>query len=257
MDAETKRRYAGRVQRLVLAALLVTGIAMLAPGREVTTEAAEPSIVVDMAPGVAGVQSSTSYPADTLEITANVVAQDVSGIGAFEFGLAIPFGLQFASWAPGPLLGSTGRVPSCLQTPRVPEGRVYIACTTAGPAPAGASGSGVLASLRFRVLVPLDVCLEFFLVDTANVEGDPHSPANQGGCAAVTAAAPTASPTPSLVGDVDGDCRVSVMDFTRIASRFAFRFGSLLYVPAYDLNHNGSIDIFDLQIAAGQFGQHC
>jgi hypothetical protein len=242
----------------MLAALLVVGIAMLALGREVTSEAAEPSIFVDMAPAAPGVQSSTSYPADTIEITVNVVAQDVSGIGAFEFGLAIPFGLQLASYAPGPLLGSTGRVPSCLQTPKNPEGRVYIACATAGPAPAGASGSGVLASLRFRVLVPLDVCLEFFLVDIANIAGDPQSPANQGGCAAVTAAAsPTGSPTPVLIGDVDGDCRVSVMDFTRIASRFAFRVGSLLYVPAYDLNHNGAIDIFDLQIAAGHFGQHC
>ena len=28
-----------------------------------------------------------------------------------------------------------------------------------------------------------------------------------------------------------------------------------MYVPAYDLNHNGTIDIFDLQLAVGHFGQ--
>jgi hypothetical protein len=257
MDAGTKRRYAGRTQCLLLAALLVAGIAATVLGREATSEAAEPSIVVDMAPGTPGVQSSTSYSADTLEITVNVVAQDVSSIGAFEFGLAIPFGLQFASYAPGPLLGSTGRVPSCLLTPKNPEGRAYIACATAGPTPAGASGTGVLATLRFRVLVPLDVCLHFFLVDVANIEGIPQSTSDQGGCATVVTA-PAPSPTvPRLTGDVDGDCIVTVMDFTLIARRFGYSFGSLLYVPAYDLNHNGSIDIFDLQLAAGHFTQHC
>ena len=248
----------GRMQCLLLAALLGASIAAAgSSAAESSGEAAEPSVVVDMAPGAPGVQSSTSYPADTLEITVNVVAQDVSGIGAFEFGLAIPFGLQFASYAPGPLLGSTGRVPSCLQTPKNPEGRVYIACATAGPAPAGASGTGVLASLRFRVLVPLDVCLQFVLVDVANIEGIPQSTSDQGGCATV-AAAPAPSPTvASLIGDVDGDCIVTVMDFTLIARRFGHSFGSLLYVSAYDLNHNGSIDIFDLQLAAGHFTQHC
>lgn len=259
VEAMTNRRCGARAgQSVLLVALVVASVALLGVGREGRAEAAGPSIAVDMAPAAPGVQSSTNYPADATEITVNVVAQDVSGIGAFEFGLVIPFGLQFASWAPGPLLGSTGRVPSCLQTPKNPEGRVYIACATAGPVPTGASGSGLLASLRLRVLVPLDVCLEFFLADIANIAGDPQSPANQGGCAAVTAAvSPTASPTLSLVGDVDGDCRVSVMDFTRIGSRFGYSFGSLLYVPTYDLNHNGSIDIFDLQIAASHFTQHC
>ena len=245
-------------QCLLLVALLVVGIAALAAGPR---SHGRSSGAFDRRRYGAGQLRACSprpvTPADSLEITVNVVAQDVSSIGAFEFGLAIPFGLQFASYAPGPLLGSTGRVPSCLQTPKNPEGRVYIACATAGPAPAGASGTGVLASLRFRVLVPLDVCLQFVLVDVANIEGIPQSTSDQGGCATV-AAAPAPSPTvASLMGDVDGDCIVTVMDFTLIARRFGHSFGSLLYVSAYDLNHNGSIDIFDLQLAAGHFTQHC
>ena len=65
------------------------------------------------------------------------------------------------------------------------------------------------------------------------------------------------SASTTLVGDVDGDCRVSVLDLTLIAAGFGYSFGSLLYIPAYDLNHNGAIDIFDIALAGAHFGQHC
>jgi Dockerin type I domain len=61
----------------------------------------------------------------------------------------------------------------------------------------------------------------------------------------------------ALVGDVDGDCRVSVLDLSLIAADFGYSFGSLRYIPAYDINSDGTIDIFDIQRAVAHFGEHC
>lgn len=61
----------------------------------------------------------------------------------------------------------------------------------------------------------------------------------------------------TLVGDVDGDCRVSVLDLTLIAADFGYSFGSLRYIPAYDIDHDGTINIFDIQRVAAHFGEHC
>ena len=64
------------------------------------------------------------------------------------------------------------------------------------------------------------------------------------------------SPT-GLIGDVDGDCRVSIIDLTRIAGRFVASRGSPRFDPAYDLNGNGAIDVQDITLAALRFLQHC
>lgn len=65
------------------------------------------------------------------------------------------------------------------------------------------------------------------------------------------------SASASLPGDVNGDCRVTISDLGIVASRFGVGRGSLLYSPAYDLNHSGTIDIGDIQFVAARFGQHC
>lgn len=75
------------------------------------------------------------------------------------------------------------------------------------------------------------------------------------GFASHALAANSASTT--LVGDVDGDCHVSVLDLTLIASDFGYSFGSLRYIPAYDIDHDGAIDIFDIARAGAHFGEHC
>ncbi len=61
----------------------------------------------------------------------------------------------------------------------------------------------------------------------------------------------------ALIGDVNGDCQVNLLDLSLVASRYGYSIGSLLYSPRYDLNHDGIINIFDVQIVAGHIGQHC
>jgi hypothetical protein len=61
----------------------------------------------------------------------------------------------------------------------------------------------------------------------------------------------------ALVGDVNGDCAVNGLDLAIVAKHYGASIGSLRYVARYDLNGNGRIDIFDLQMIAAQFGQSC
>ncbi len=61
----------------------------------------------------------------------------------------------------------------------------------------------------------------------------------------------------ALIGDVNGDCVVNLLDVSLVASRYGYAIGSLLYTPRYDLNHDGIINIFDVQIVAGHVGTHC
>lgn len=55
-----------------------------------------------------------------------------------------------------------------------------------------------------------------------------------------------------LGGDVNGDCKIDILDLARIASNY----GSA-GPPAVDINGDGKVDIFDLTIASGNYGQRC
>jgi hypothetical protein len=75
----------------------------------------------------------------------------------------------------------------------------------------------------------------------------------------VTFASHLAAPgvSAALIGDVNGDCSVNVVDMLMVAKRYGGTRGSLLYSPAYDLNHNGRIDVGDIQIVAAHAGEEC
>lgn len=68
-------------------------------------------------------------------------------------------------------------------------------------------------------------------------------------------ARPVAAST--LVGDVNNDCVVNVLDLSIEASRYLTGVGSLLYSPTYDLNGDGVINILDIQIVAAHYNQTC
>jgi hypothetical protein len=217
--------------------------------------AASPTLAVDMDPNRDGVQVFVTYPEGTTDVSVDIVALDVPEVGAFEFGIDVPFGVQFSAYAVGPFLGSSGRSPSCFQVPDTPESRVRIACSTLGATPPGPSGSGVLASLQLHLLGPEDACLLFSLAEISDVLGTPSTVVERRGCFSVMIPPPVTPP--ALVGDVDQDCRVSVLDIAKIAGSFGYSFGSLLYVPQYDLDGDQTIDIADIQMAAARFGESC
>ena len=65
------------------------------------------------------------------------------------------------------------------------------------------------------------------------------------------------APAPQLIGDVNGDCVVNILDLTLVGERYLIGIGSLLYSPRYDLNGDGVINILDIQTVAAYFLQHC
>ena len=84
-----------------------------------------------------------------------VVADDVTNLGAFQFTLSFDPGvIAFVSGAKAPFLGSTGRNVSCFG-PSTSGGSVSMSCVTTSPlstgppGPDGPSGSGALATLNF------------------------------------------------------------------------------------------------------------
>lgn len=60
-----------------------------------------------------------------------------------------------------------------------------------------------------------------------------------------------------LVGDVNGDCTVNILDLAMVARRYLTAQGSLLYAPMYDLNGDGVINILDLELVAARMGTRC
>ncbi|HEY4675418.1 MAG TPA: NosD domain-containing protein [Candidatus Bathyarchaeia archaeon] len=60
---------------------------------------------------------------------------------------------------------------------------------------------------------------------------------------------------PPLLGDVNADGEVDILDITVIAKAFGSSNTSQGYSREYDLNEDGFIDIIDITIAANQFGK--
>ncbi|HTD20122.1 MAG TPA: dockerin type I domain-containing protein, partial [Ktedonobacteraceae bacterium] len=58
-------------------------------------------------------------------------------------------------------------------------------------------------------------------------------------------------------GDVNGDCRVDIVDLATVGSTFGKVAGQPGYNTNADLNNDGLINIVDLVIVAGNFGQNC
>ncbi len=82
--------------------------------------------------------------------TVEVVVNHASDLAAFEFKLAYDDTLLTAvSAAPTGYLGGTGRAVSC-PVPILILGSIDFGCASAGAAPPGPTGSGVVATVTFR-----------------------------------------------------------------------------------------------------------
>src|SRR5207245_11756483 len=57
-----------------------------------------------------------------------------------------------------------------------------------------------------------------------------------------------------VVGDVNGDGKVNIVDMSMVGSTFGSKLGDPRYNPAADLNQDGRIDISDMSIVGSNFG---
>jgi len=60
-----------------------------------------------------------------------------------------------------------------------------------------------------------------------------------------------------MQGDVNGDCRVDIVDLSTIGSKFGLQSNDPRYLAAADMNNDGVTNIVDLVLTAGKFGQAC
>jgi hypothetical protein len=61
----------------------------------------------------------------------------------------------------------------------------------------------------------------------------------------------------SLVGDVNNDGVVDVLDIQQVANRWGAVSGSPNYSPQYDLNADGAINVADIMIVSGHWESSC
>ena len=119
--------------------------------------------------GAQGTKVRLEVPSEKIEVgnvpfPVEVVVEDVTNLGAFEFSLLYDASLlRFVEVSEGPFLGSSGRVVECLE-PRLSAGSVRFVCVTLGREPAGPDGSGTLASITLEPTKPGTSPLRFQLL---------------------------------------------------------------------------------------------
>jgi hypothetical protein len=69
-----------------------------------------------------------------------------------------------------------------------------------------------------------------------------------------SAYSPLAIVTTSIVGDIDGDGHVDVVDLLDLAAHWAARTGDPGFDARYDLNGDTRVDVSDLLILAANWG---
>jgi hypothetical protein len=127
------------------------------------------------------------------------------------------------------------------------NGTVRFAATLLDPDPA-LNGSGNLVSIRFRAKATGSTPLWFSALKLVNVDAVVIPVAATDGQVTVTGY----TPPPPLVGDVNGDGCVDILDLTAVGSQF----GSTDPDPAAaDINGDGVVDIVDVVLLARNFGE--
>ena len=197
---------------------------------------------------------------------------DPDGLGAYEMALTWnPNVLTFncptpsctANFVNGPLLGSTGRTPSCLPPDRDADGDdvndpgfVKVGCATlAPPPPNGPTANGLLATLKFDTSCAGSTILAFQLVTLSDPLADAKPiPVNiSGGNVTVTGGTPCAAGHP--VGDANCNDAVNAIDAALILQHDAGLLATLACPDEADVNGSGGADALDallvLQFDAG------
>jgi len=61
----------------------------------------------------------------------------------------------------------------------------------------------------------------------------------------------------TLVGDINADCKIDIIDLATVGAAFASSPPSPRWNPNADINTDGFVDIIDLVLVAAHFGQAC
>jgi hypothetical protein len=187
-------------------------------------------------------------------IPVDVRVQDVSyqtGLGGFGFTITFDASVASAlSVAPGPFLGSTLRAVSCA-APAIAPGSVNYSCSTAGSAPDGPLGSGVLATITFQPGTNFgSTSLVFATSHLDDITGGvpiSHTPL-------------TGEMLIGKCGDFNSDQAITVGDILLMIVRFGSIGGpppSANWDPRFDVNNDGRISVADIVIEGQEFGRSC
>jgi Dockerin type I domain len=63
--------------------------------------------------------------------------------------------------------------------------------------------------------------------------------------------------TVRLRGDLNGDCKVNIIDFSTVGGNFGRKIGDPAFNPNADFNNDGVINIIDFSLVGGAFGLAC
>lgn len=192
---------------------------------------------------------SKRVPISAGNFTMDIVAQDVSNLGAYQVELTFnPAIVHVVSVSPGPFLGSTGRTVSPVG-PIIDNnlGKVTFGAFTFGPQP-GVNGTGVLATVTFQPRAHGTSSLHLQNLQVADPASNPiPGVTTEDGQVEIV----------SCFGDFDGDNDVDIFDLQLASSHWNCMAGQSCYEVRFDTEPDGDIDVIDLQRFAAAWGTQC
>lgn len=182
-------------------ALLLVGLAVVALGLAALIDgsgagAQEPKVRLEV-------------PSEKIEVgdepfPVEVVVEDVTNLGAFEFDLRYDSNLlRFVEVSEGAFLGSSGRTVECLE-PRLSPGSVRFVCVTLGREPAGPDGSGTVAVLTLEPLVPGTSPLRFQVLTITQPDAQRIEAVVEDGSVGIAPVGGEVPPTPTEAPPAEG-----------------------------------------------------
>jgi hypothetical protein len=151
-------------------------------------------------PTPSGAQISISPPSQTVgggTASVDILAEDIADLGSYTFTVTWDDAiLSYVSFSNGSLLGSTGRVVTCLP-PVATSTSVALSCSTVGLQP-GATGDGVLATINFSTVAEGDSPLDLSSVLILNTLSLDLNPQTTDGSITVAFPTPTSTATPTF-----------------------------------------------------------
>jgi hypothetical protein len=192
-------------------------------------------------------ESSVPRTGGTFEL--EVYLENVTNLGGLQFDMTFDpsvvrmEGITLDSFLLGGARTFTGLPPSIDNTAGSATFGAYSTGAAAGP-----SGSGPIARVTFSPVAVGSTALTFQNAQFSDPNATPINVTTRDGSVTVTG---------GLLGDVDGDCDVDLLDIMAVAGHWGARRGDANYDTRYDLNNDGAIDIQDIMLVVAHWGETC